>query len=112
MGNAEGLAALKMLIARLGQNDLVSSAEMKAELDRLQQFIANVQTGNASSHNDGNPMGELTDSRSTESADLNQLMKRIVSGQEEQRGSSGVHMGESDSGEKPSGPLNRRKITE
>jgi len=105
LGNAEGLAALKMLIARLEQKDLVLSAEMKAELDRLQQFIANVQSGNASSHSDGNPVGELTDSRSIESADLNQLIKRIVSGQEEQRGSSGAHMGESDSGEKPSGPF-------
>jgi flagellar hook-length control protein FliK len=105
LGNAEGLAALKMLIARLGQKELVLSAEMKAELDRLQQFIANVQSGNASSPNDGNPMGELADSRSTESADLNQLIKRIVSGQEDQRSSSGVHMRESDSGEKPSGPF-------
>jgi hypothetical protein len=105
LGNAEGLAALKMLIARLGQKDLVLSAEIKSELDRLQQFIANVQSGNGSSHNDGNPMGELADSRLTESADLNQLIKRIVSGQEEQRGSSSVHMGESDSGEKPSDPF-------
>ncbi len=105
LGNAEGLAALKMLIARLGQNDFVPSAEMKAELDRLQQFIANAQTGNASSHNDGHPLGELTDSRSTEPADLNQLIKRIVSGHENRRGSSGIHMGESDSGEKTSDPF-------
>jgi len=104
-GSAEGLAALKMLIARLGQNDFVPSAGMKAKLDRLQQFIASVQTGNASSHNDRNPMGEPGDSRSTDSADLNQLIKRIVSGQEDQRGSSGVHMGESDPGEKPSDPF-------
>jgi len=107
LGNSEGLAALKMLFARLGENDLVPSAGMKTELDRLQQFIANAQTGNVSSHNDGNPLGEITDSRSTASADLNQLMKRIVSSQEEQRGSSGIHMGESDSGEKPSDPFSK-----
>lgn len=105
LGNTEGWAALKMLIARLGQKDLVPSAEIKAELDRLQQFIANEQSGNASSHNDGKPMGELVDSRSTESADLNQLIKRIVSGQEDQRSNSGVNMGESDSGEKASDPF-------
>ena len=72
LDNAEGLAALKTLIARLGQNDFVPTAEMKAELDRLQQFIANAQTGNTPSRNDGNHLGELTDSRSTEFADLNQ----------------------------------------
>ena len=107
LGHIEGLAALTMRIGRLGQNDLVPSAEMKAVLDRIQQFIANVQTGNASSHNDGHPLGELTDSRSTEPADLNQLMKRIVSGQEDQRGSSGIHMGERDSGEKTSDPFTK-----
>ncbi len=102
LGNAEGLTALKVLAARLGENDLVPSAEMKVELDRLQQFIANAQTGNASSHNDGHPLGELINNRSAESADLNQLIKTIVSGQEDQKGSYGIHMGESDSGEKPS----------
>ena len=71
LDNAEGLAALKTLIARLGQNDFVP-AEMKAELDRLQQFIANAQTGNTPSRNDGNHLGELIDSQSTEFADLNQ----------------------------------------
>ena len=106
-GNAEGLAALKMRIAQIGQSDIMPSADMKAVLDRLQQFIANVQTGNASSHNHGNPLGELADSRSTESADLNQSMKRIVSGQEDQRGSSGIPMGESDSGEKTSDPFTK-----
>jgi hypothetical protein len=105
LGNAEGLAALKMRIARLGQNDFGPSVEMKAVLDRLQQFIANVQTGKVSSHNDGKPLGELADSRTTESADLNQLIKKIVSGQEGQRGSSGIHMGGGDSGEKPSEPF-------
>ena len=105
LGNAEGLSALKMRIARLGQNDSGPSAEMKAVLVRLQQFIVNTQTGNASSHNDGNPLGELADSRSTEPADLNQLMKKIDSGQEDQRGSSGIHMGGDDSGEKQSDPF-------
>ena len=105
LGNAEGLVALKMRIARLGQNDFGPSVEMKAVLDRLQQFIANVQTGKVSSHNDGKPLGELADSRSTESADLNQLIKKIVSGQEDQKGSSGIHMGGGDSGEKPSEPF-------
>lgn len=72
-GDAEGLVALQMLNARLGKNDFVPSAEMEAQLDRLQQFIANAQTGNASSHNDGNHLGELTAGRSTEPADLNQM---------------------------------------
>ena len=72
LGNTEALAALKTQIARLGQNDFVPSVEMKAVLDRLQQFIANAHTSDASSHSNGNLLGELTDSRSIEPADLNQ----------------------------------------
>jgi flagellar hook-length control protein FliK len=100
LGNAEDLAALKMHITRLEQNDFGPSDKVKAALVHLQQFIVNAQTGNASSQYDGNLLGELTDSRSTELADLNQLMKKIVSGQENQRGSSGIHMGKDGSGEK------------
>jgi hypothetical protein len=105
LSHEEGMVALKMLIARLGQNDFVPSAEIKTELDRIQQIIADTQTGNAFSHNDEDPLGELADSRSTEPADLNQFIKRIVSGQEDQRGSSGVHMGESDSEQKQLDPF-------
>jgi len=105
LGNAEDSAALKMHITQLEQNDFGPSDKMKAALVHLQQFIVNAQTGNASSHNDGDPLGELTDSRSTEPADLNELMKKIVSGQEDQRASSGIHMGGDDSGEKPSEPF-------
>jgi flagellar hook-length control protein FliK len=105
LSHKEGMVALKMLIARLEQNDFVPSAEIKAELDRIQQFLADTQPGNVSSHNDEDPLGELADSRSTEPPDLNQFIKRIVSGQEDQRSSSGVHMGESDSGQKPSDPF-------
>jgi flagellar hook-length control protein FliK len=72
LGDEEGIVTLKMLIPRLGQNDFVPSAEMKAALDRLQQFISNVQTGKALSHNNCNPLDELTNSRTTESANLNQ----------------------------------------
>ena len=100
LGNAEDLAALKMHITRLEQNDFGPSDKVKAALVHLQQFIVNAQTGNASSQYDGNLLGELTDSRSTELADLKQLMKKIVSGQENQRGSSGIHMGKDGSGEK------------
>ena len=91
LGNAKGLAALKTRIVQLGQNDLGPSAEMKTVLDRLQQFIANAQRGNALSHNDGNPLGELTGSRSTELADLNQSAENI------QAASRSVIRGQTDS---------------
>ena len=103
-GNAESLADFKILIARLGQNDFMKSTEMKVEFDRLQQFMTNAQTGKASSGDDGHHLGEFADSRSAVSSNLNQTMKRIDSGQEDQRGRSGIHMAESDSSEKPSGP--------
>jgi flagellar hook-length control protein FliK len=41
-------------------------------------------------------LGELTDGRLTAPADLNQLTQKIISGQEDQRASSGIHMEESD----------------
>ena len=91
LGNAKGLAALKTRIVRLGQNDLGPSAEMKTVLDRLQQFIANAQRGNALSHNDGNPLGELTGSRSTELAELNQSAENL------QAASRSVIRGQTDS---------------
>ena len=91
LGNAKGLAALKTRIVRLGQNDLGPSAEMKTVLDRLQQFIANAQRGNALSHNDGDPLGELTGSRSTELADLNQSAENL------QAASRSVIRGQTDS---------------
>ncbi len=101
-GNAEGLTALNMLIARLGQNDVVLSTEMKTELERLQKFIANAQSGTTSSHNDGIPLGEVSDSQSTDPTNLNQLLNGIASGQEDQRDNSGVHLDKSGSGEKAS----------
>ena len=105
LGNAEGSAALQKLLARPDQEDLVLSSEMKAVFVRLQQFIANVQSDNTLSQSDGNPLGELSDSRSIEPANLNQLAERTVSGQGDQRSNSGIDVGESDSGEKPSDPL-------
>jgi flagellar hook-length control protein FliK len=99
-----GRTTLKMLMTRLGQNDFVPSAEMKAELDRLLQLMASFQTGNGLSHNHGNPVADLTDSRSATFPDLDQMLKRTVSSQEELSGRPDSRMGESDAGENPSGP--------
>ena len=65
---------LKMLMTRLGQNDFVPSAEMKVELDRILRFIANVQTGNGLSRNNGDPEADLNDSRSAVSPVLDQML--------------------------------------
>ena len=103
--NAKDYGALKMLIDRLGKNDSLPSAEMKAGLDWPQQFIANAQTGISSSQNDGNHLDELTVSRATEPSSLDQLMKGIVSDLKGQKGSSDVHNKDSDCGEKLSDPF-------
>jgi flagellar hook-length control protein FliK len=105
LSDEAGRTTLKMLMTRLGQNDFVPSAEMKVELDRLLQLIASVQTGNGLSHNNGDLVADLTDSRSAASPDLDQMLKSIVSNQEELSGRSGGRGGESDPGEKPSGPF-------
>ncbi len=94
LGSAEGLAALQLLLASPDQNDLNLSSEMKAVFDRLQQFIANE-----------NLLGELRDSRSAENTNLNQLVEKIVSGQENQRSSSGIHAKEIEFVKKSSNPL-------
>ena len=105
LSDEESMVTLETIIARLRQNDLVPLVEMKTGLDRLRQIMTNAQTGNDSSRNDGKPLGELPDSRSTKFADLNQLIKTILTGQEDKSGSFGVHMGESESGQKPSDPF-------
>jgi flagellar hook-length control protein FliK len=72
LGNPEGLAALKTLFVRLGQDDPVSSGRMKTELNRLQHLIASVQTGNSTSHNAGVFLSELSERGSTEPLNWNQ----------------------------------------
>ena len=96
---------LKMLMTRLGQNDFVPSAEMKVELDRILRFIANVQTGNGLSRNNGDPEADLNDSRSAVSPDLDQMLKRIASSQDELSSHPGRRNGESGHGEKSTNPL-------
>lgn len=105
LSDEAGRTTLKMLMTRLGQNDFVPSAEMKAELDRLLQLIASVSTGNSLSHNNGNPLGDPADSRSAASPDLDQKLKKFFPSQEELSGPASGRMGESNPGEKPSGPL-------
>lgn len=98
-------SALKMLMTRLGHNDLVPSAEMKVELDRILRLIASVQTGNGLSHNNGDPEVDLIDNRSAATLDLYQMLKRIASSQEELSSQPGGRSRESGQGERSSGPL-------
>ena len=86
LSDEAGRTTLTMLMTRIGQNDFVPSAEMKVELDRLLQLIASVQTGNGLSQHNGDFVADLTDSRSTVSPDLDQMLKSIVSNQEELSG--------------------------
>jgi len=102
-GNSGSLAALKMLNGRVGQNDPMPSAEMNSQLDRLRQFIVNAQVGMTSSNNGGNLLDDLGNNRTTDVANLDQLLKGIISGAEGRKGGcGGVDMGADDCGEKPS----------
>ena len=102
-GMAEGVAALEMLNGRVGQNNPMPSAEVKAELYRLRQFITNALVDITSSNNGGNPLDGLCGNRSADIANLDQLMKGIISDAQGQKGGcDSVYMGADDSGEKPS----------
>ena len=86
LSDEAGRTTLKILMTRLGQNDFLPSAEMKVELDRLLHLGARLQTGNGLSHHNGDLVAELTDIRSAASPDLDQMLKSIVSNQEERSG--------------------------
>jgi len=101
-GTAGDLAELKKLFDRLEQIDLVRASKVKADLYRLHQIFINAQTDGASFHNETNSTEGLGDSRSTEIAELNQLMNRIAINQENHGGSSWVYVEGSDPDEKPS----------
>ena len=103
--NANDVAALKVLITRLGKSGFLPSDEIKTELARLPQFLANVQTDNTMAGKDGSRLGELTDRQSTAFSNLSQLIESTVSAQEDLRGSHGNLMGQSDLGKEPSDPF-------
>ena len=102
-GNSGSLAALKMLNGRVGLNDPMPSVEMNSQLDRLRQFIVNAQVGITSTNNGGNLLDGLGNNRTADVANLDQLLKGIISGAEGRKsGCDGVYMGADDCGEKPS----------
>jgi len=100
LGDAEGLAALKTLIARLGQSDLEPSAGMKAGLDRLRQFITHFLQNNASLQTSGNRMDGLTPNQVAELVDLDHLVKGLNPGDADLKNGFNVQTGEGASGQK------------
>jgi flagellar hook-length control protein FliK len=105
LGDEASRTTLKMLMSRLGNNDFVPSVEMKAEFDRILQFIVSLQTGNGLSPNNGDHEATFTDSRPAASPDQNQFWRNIASNQEELSSHPGGRMGESNHGEKSNDPL-------
>jgi flagellar hook-length control protein FliK len=69
------LAGLKLLMARLKQNEPVSSADLQAAFERLRQFIAGALGGNTATENAGN--GQSVD-LAQESARIFQWLKELV----------------------------------
>ena len=102
-GNVKDLADLKMLFDRLEQNDLALPTKMNADIDRLYQILVNNPADKAAPSMDLSLLGGLNDSRSTEPADLNQSMKKMVLGQENRSDGPTVQPAGSDSVEKPPG---------
>ena len=95
------LADIKTLIARLQQNQFVSTADLKAGFERLQQFIANALEGKALVPVNGNPVQGFSPSKVTDLAQITQWLKRLIAGSQDQKGNSGLLMGAG----KPSGTM-------
>lgn len=85
----EGSEALKMLIARMGENDLEQSAELKNVLERLRQLIVNTEANMTSSYNNETFPDGLSGNQMAVLKNLEQLMKEIIPGEEVLKESSG-----------------------
>jgi flagellar hook-length control protein FliK len=75
------LAALKLLIDRIQQNQSVPAAELKAGFQRLQEFITALLGGNSPSQADGNPGNDLAPDQLSDLVRINQWLQGISSGQ-------------------------------
>ena len=94
------MAAIKSLIARLQQNQFGLTADLKAGLERLQQFLAN-----APMPIDGTSGQGLSPNQLADLAQINQWLKGMTPGLQDQNGNSGLLMGEGTAGVKPPGAI-------
>jgi flagellar hook-length control protein FliK len=92
--------AIKSLIARLQHNQFELTADLKAGLERLQQFLAN-----APMPIDGTSGQGLSSNQRADLAQINQWLKGMTPGLQDQNGNSGLLMGEGTAGVKPPGAI-------
>ncbi len=76
-------AALKALLAGIGQSDVDPSSEMKSVLEKLKQMVESAQSALDSSDGELDPADLLSDSEKTFLADLSRLVAMISSGEEQ-----------------------------
>jgi flagellar hook-length control protein FliK len=105
------LAVLKLLLARLKQNQPLSSADLKAAFERLRQFIAGALEGNTPTGNTGN--GQSVDS-AQESARIFKWLKELIADPHHQSKDTEMGEGEGSPDAKPSetAPSDGRSIVE
>ncbi len=96
---AKDLAVLNSLMARLKQNELVSSAELEAAFERLRQFIAAVLEGNTPAGDAGN---DQPVDLSQDSARIFQWLKELVADSAHQSKDDGISEDERGPNVKPS----------
>ncbi len=101
-GQMEGpdLAAIKLLIGRIQQNQLVPSAELKAGFQRLQQFVATLLAGNMAAAPDGNPGNDFSPEQLSDLARIGEWLKALGAGLEVDKNVAGDLPGEGGSDEK------------
>lgn len=103
--DANQLAAIKMLMARLQQNQFVPTADLKAGFESLQQLIANALEAKIPAPLEGNSGRGLSPNQMTDLAQFNHWLKGLISGLQDQKETSGLLLGEDASGAKPSGTM-------
>jgi len=92
--DGKDLASLKMLMARLQQNGRVSSSELKAAFERLQQFIAAALEGNSPAPVDGNTGSGQAMNQVPDSARIFQWIKDLISDPHHQSNDTQMSAGE------------------
>ncbi|UCD77009.1 MAG: flagellar hook-length control protein FliK [Desulfobacterales bacterium] len=100
---SKDVAALKILMARPQQNELVSSNELEVAFKRLEQFIAGILKGTTQAAVGGNTAIGQALNQVPNSALILQWIQQLTSGLHPQGNDAGMSVGEGDSGAKPSG---------
>jgi len=99
--DSKDFAALKTLLARLQQNEVVSATELKAAFERLQQFIAKALQGNFPAPVDGNSGNSPAMDQVSDSTRIFQWLNELAAGPHQEGNENEMRAGETVPDAKP-----------